>query len=296
VASSQRSVAAGGLVWREDDGGAITIAVVHRPRYDDWSLPKGKADDGELPVRTAIREVGEETGADVAVTRRLGRVRYDVDGITKVVRYWEMRYLHGEFTAGSEVDEVRWLEPHKARRLLSYRGDRAILTAALAPGTKLPRSVLVLVRHAKAGRRADWPGSDLLRPLDGVGRAQAKALVALISAFAPVRIVAANPLRCIQTVEPLASALGIAVEVAPALSDESFARDAHAPVSSVSALIGTGQDAVVCSQGEAIPGIITALAATKVRKSATAKGAAWVLGCRDGAVVSADYYPATARV
>jgi 8-oxo-(d)GTP phosphatase len=296
VANNPRTIAAGGLVWREDDGGAITIAVVHRPRYDDWSLPKGKADDGELPVHTAIREVGEETGASVAVTRRLGRVRYDVDGIAKMVRYWEMRYLHGDFSAGSEVDELRWIEPQKARRLLSYRGDRAILTAALAAGSKAPRSVLVLVRHAKAGRRADWSGSDLLRPLDRVGRAQAKALVGLISAFSPVRIVAANPLRCIQTVEPLASALGITVEVAPALSDESFGRDPDAPAASVSALIAAGQDAVACSQGEAIPGIITALAATKVRKSATAKGAAWVLGCRDGAVVSADYYPAPVRV
>jgi 8-oxo-dGTP diphosphatase len=289
VASSRTIQAAGGLLWREEDAG-ISVAVVHRPAYDDWSLPKGKAHRGEPLVDAATREVAEETGASVDVSRRLGSVHYEVDGRRKTVRYWAMRYLDGQFAPSAEVDEVVWLDPEKARRLLTYRGDRNVVGAA-RDVSSLPTSVLVLVRHASAGKRSEWPGSDLLRPLDRAGRSQAKALAPLILAFKPVRIVSANPLRCLQTVEPLAASLDTTIEVAPAYSDEGFARHPDATSESITALIATDRTTVVCSQGEAIPGVINAAAGIHLRKSATVKGAMWVLGCRDGKVISADYYP-----
>jgi 8-oxo-dGTP pyrophosphatase MutT (NUDIX family)/phosphohistidine phosphatase SixA len=293
VASSQPIEAAGGVLWRED-GERVDVAVVHRPRYDDWSLPKGKAHRGELPVVTALREVREETGANVALSRRVGRGRYRVAGIDKVVRYWAMRYRGGPFTPNAEVDDLAWLDADHARARLSYDNDRAILDALFA--LPLPTSAVILIRHAKAGKRAAWKGIDERRPLDRVGREQARALVPLVGAFDPVRILSAGPLRCVQTVEPLASKLGLGIEPTPAFGDDCYARDPEATRTALKSLAAAGNVVAVSSQGVTIPGIIESLELSRPVPPSTAKGAAWVLSCRDGQVVSADYYRAPAHL
>jgi 8-oxo-dGTP diphosphatase len=120
-------LAAGGVVLR--DG---RVAVVHRPKYDDWSLPKGKLDPGEGFEEAALREVAEETGLRCRLGRELPGTEYrDAKGREKLVRYWEMVPLEGEFTPTQEVDELRWLEPHEAARLLSYDRDRGVLAAIM---------------------------------------------------------------------------------------------------------------------------------------------------------------------
>ena len=119
--------AAGGVVWRVVDG-RVQIALIHRPRYDDWSLPKGKLEQGESELAAAVREVREELGARVAVSRRISRVRYVADSTRKSVAYWAMRYLDGEFVANSEADAVEWLTAGKARKLLSYEVDRSVVS------------------------------------------------------------------------------------------------------------------------------------------------------------------------
>ena len=117
--------AAGGIIER--DG---LIAVVHRPRYDDWSLPKGKLDRGESWEQAALREVREETGLVCELGAELKRVRYrDLRGRPKTVRYWRMTVLEGEFTANEEVDELRWLGRADAVALLTYRHDRELVQA-----------------------------------------------------------------------------------------------------------------------------------------------------------------------
>ncbi len=119
--------AAGGVV--EQDG---LIAVVHRPRYDDWSLPKGKLDKNESSERAALREVQEETGLSCQLVEELDPVSYiDNRGRPKNVRYWRMKVLSGEFEVNDEVDELRWLAKADALELLSYEHDRE-LVAALA--------------------------------------------------------------------------------------------------------------------------------------------------------------------
>jgi 8-oxo-dGTP pyrophosphatase MutT (NUDIX family) len=118
--------AAGGVVWRRS-GGPLEVALVHRPRYDDWSLPKGKAGDGESRLETAVREVHEELGATVVVSRRIGHFRYHAEGVPKKVAYWVMRYRDGEFAPNDEVDEVRWLPVAEARSLLTYDRDQGVL-------------------------------------------------------------------------------------------------------------------------------------------------------------------------
>ena len=120
--------AAGGVVVRDGDAGP-EVLVVHRPRYDDWSLPKGKADPGEDPATTALREVEEETGWVAEITADLGEVHYtDHRGRPKVVAWVRMRPLRvSETPTDDEVDEMRWLAPAAARDLLSYDTDAALL-------------------------------------------------------------------------------------------------------------------------------------------------------------------------
>jgi 8-oxo-dGTP diphosphatase len=120
--------AAGGLVMR-DDG---RVAVAHRPRYDDWSFPKGKLDAGETWEQAALREVHEEIGLRCRLGDELPATEYDVSRGRKVVRYWWMEPESGEFTPNEEVDEVRWVTPEEAQSLLSYDHDRELARSARA--------------------------------------------------------------------------------------------------------------------------------------------------------------------
>ncbi len=124
--------AAGGVLWRRADDGAVEVLVVHRPRYDDWSFAKGKCDPGETFAETAEREVLEETGYSVAFGPELDEVRYrDHKGRSKLVRYWAMTVPSGTFTANDEVDEARWLPVPAAAELVSYDHDAALLDGLL---------------------------------------------------------------------------------------------------------------------------------------------------------------------
>jgi 8-oxo-dGTP pyrophosphatase MutT (NUDIX family) len=129
--------AAGGVVWRRQ-GDDIEILLVHRPRYDDWSLPKGKLEPGESHLDSARREVAEETGFEVEVGRELRSTRYvDHKGRKKTVRYWEMAMVGGRFGANDETDELRWLAVADARRLATYAHDADIVDS-FAEGRPLP--------------------------------------------------------------------------------------------------------------------------------------------------------------
>ena len=126
--------AAGGVVWRREEDGVVQVLIVHRPRYDDWSLPKGKADPGESDAECALREVEEETGLRCTLGAELPSTSYhDNRGRPKTVRYWAMEPLSGEFTPGTEIDEVRWLAVSDAVDLLSYGHDRPVVEALRPP-------------------------------------------------------------------------------------------------------------------------------------------------------------------
>ena len=238
-----------------------------------------------------MREVGEELGSTVAVSRRLGRTRYVVEGAPKTVTFWTMRHAGGSFTPNDEIDDVEWLTPAKARKRLSYDGERAIV--ADFAELPVPDTVIILVRHARAGKRRNWAGDDDLRPLDEIGLAQAEHLASVLSCFAPDQVISAVPLRCVQTVEPLAKKLGISLDVDPVFGDESYLRSKSPTHTALLALLARpGRTTVVCSQGVTIPSVIDRIGAG-VRHSDTRKGAAWVLSAVDGDVIAADYYDAS---
>lgn len=280
--------AAGGVVWRHRPGGKVDVAVIHRPRYDDWSLPKGKLEVGETELAGAVREVREELGSRVAVSRRLGEISYPVPLGTKIVTYWAMRHLAGEFVPTAEVDAVEWLPPSSARDRLSYSFDRQIVSdfAAIPP----PDSVILLVRHAKAGRRSEWRGPDEQRPLEPAGTAQAARLTALLAPFRPDHIVSVDLARCVDTMQPLAQSLGLTTYIDPVFGDDAFASEPQQTENALLALAKPGRVTVVCSQGVTIPGLIDRLG-RGVRDSDTKKGAFWALSFVDGNAVSTDYYP-----
>ncbi|MGY1700057.1 NUDIX hydrolase [Geodermatophilus sp. SYSU D00766] len=287
--------AAGGVVWRPADGGGIETVVVHRPRYDDWSLPKGKLDAGENALAAAVREVCEETGVQVVAGRRSVRTHYEVAAGPKHVDYWLMRAVDaGSFEPNDEVDELRWLPVADAAALVTHPHDRAVLTDL--DRDDVPRAPsLLLVRHAKAGSRREWDGPDEERPLDAQGRRQAEQLAAVLPVFGPLELFSAERVRCRQTLEPLAQRLGLEVRPLPEVGEEEYSADPQAGLAALERLLdppATPGVRVVCSQGGAIP---AALAGLGVRFGGTpvpppaAKGSVWVLGGRPGQL-SADYY------
>jgi 8-oxo-(d)GTP phosphatase len=285
--------AAGGVLWRPaadgaPDDAAVQVAVVHRPRYDDWSLPKGKAQPGEHLLQTAVREVAEETGHVAVAGRSLGTSRYRVlqDGreTDKTVAWWSLQCRADGFAANDEVDALRWLPVPQARALLTAGRDAHVLDAFASAPPAL--DLLLLLRHARAGRRDGWDGDDDLRPLDDRGVAQADRLAALLPLLGVRRLVAAPPLRCRATLAPLAARLGLPVEVEPLLADAGVAArpdDAEALVRALPP--GTA----VCGQGEGLPVLLARLGAPAARLR---KGDGRALWSAPGDVlVSADALP-----
>ncbi|MGY1803554.1 NUDIX domain-containing protein [Blastococcus sp. SYSU D00922] len=288
--------AAGGAVWRPGTDGGLEVAVAHRPRYDDWSLPKGKLDRGEHALGAAVREVREETGLEVVVGRRGMRTSYPVVEGVKRVDYWVMQAVGGVFEPNDEVDELRWLPPAEAAALCTHEHDRAVVADLLRDD--VPRMpTLLLVRHGHAGSRRDWDGPDDLRPLDARGRREAARLAEVLPAFAPTTVMSARRTRCEETVAPLADRLGLPVEPLAELGEEEFAADPQAGLAVVERLLAPRPApgvTVVCSQGGAIPSVLLSLGVRWEGVSGrlyppAAKGSVWVLGGRPGAL-SADYY------
>jgi 8-oxo-dGTP diphosphatase len=285
--------AAGGAVWRSAPGVGLETAVVHRPKYDDWSLPKGKLNPGEHPLVAAVREVTEETGLAVTAGRRSLQTGYRLPEGSKRVEYWAMQAVGGEFEPNPEVDELRWLPPDKAALTLTHDHDRAVL--ADLTREDVPRApTLLLVRHASAGARADWDGPDELRPLDTEGRRQARRLAEVLPLFGPSGVLSAEPVRCRETVAPLAAVLGVAVGSLPEVGEERFEADPGVALSAVEELLAPRPDpgpVVVCSQGGAIPSILLALGVAAQGRPwpPSAKGSVWALGGRPGGLL-ADYY------
>lgn len=250
--------AAGAVVWRSADGGP-EVALVHRPKYNDWTLPKGKSEPGEHVLATAVREVAEETGCRVTLGRRLSPARYLVDGRPKQVDYWAARCQEQvEFVPGREIDDLAWLPAAAAAARLSYERDVAVL--AEFAGSPVATFPWILLRHASAGSRSGWAGADLARPLDARGAADADRLAGLLSCFAPERVVSSAAERCVATVRPLAARSGGSIEIEAAFTVGSRPGADVAAVRAAT-LVAARHPAVVCAHRENLPLLLAAACA-----------------------------------
>jgi 8-oxo-dGTP pyrophosphatase MutT (NUDIX family)/phosphohistidine phosphatase SixA len=253
VSSAAAIEAAGGLLWRPGEHGT-EVVLVHRPKYDDWSLPKGKLEPGEHPLVAALREVEEEAGARAVPGRPLGNARYSVDGRPKRVQYWSLRWAGGEFSPSSEVDEVEWVPVEKAGDRLRPDRDGFVVDEFLRD-PRLTRAC-VFVRHARAGSRAGWKGSDVDRPLDGGGREQARVLALLLAAYDVSRVYSADIRRCLDTLAPFADGAGLTIAAEHLFSETGFPTDPNAAVARALDIASDAGSVAICTQGGALPDLV----------------------------------------
>ncbi|AXE37928.1 putative 8-oxo-dGTP diphosphatase 1 [Acidipropionibacterium virtanenii] len=239
-------MAAGAVVLRDGPNGP-QVLTVHRPRYDDISLPKGHLESGEDAPVAAVREVLEETGVKVRLTAGLQPIEYDVPHKGgKMVQWWRARVCAAE--AGeidrSEVDEVLWLDVGQARERLSYHTDVQVLEEALEIP---PTMTILMVRHAKAVSRKEWGSKkgnadDTKRPLDRRGHRQAKALRTLLDAYGVTRLVSSPSKRCMQTLQPFAKDSDIEITECPEFTEETFEAHHKAPKRAMKKLVAEALD------------------------------------------------------
>ena len=259
--------AAGTIPWRVRDG-ELQVALVHRPRYDDWSWPKGKLDKDEDWAAAAARETEEETGHTVRLGVPLPSSSYpflDRDGSmqTKEVHYWAAEVIGGNGKLVNEIDEVAWLGVGEAHARLHYARDRTQLraVAALHHDGNLETWPLVIVRHARALPRSSWHKADWLRPLDDRGRGRAERMVPVLRAYAPKRLVTSPSTRCSQTLAPYAAASKMRLLGKPALSEEVFAEDPTRALILLDKLFARSAPVVLCTHGPLLGGLLERVAA-----------------------------------
>jgi len=259
--------AAGGVVWRVVEG-KLRVLVIHRTKYRDVTLPKGKVDPGETLAETAVREIREETGIRVALGVPVGVSRYRMPSSrTKIVHYWaaeatEAAVRVSSFVPNKEIAAIEWVGLKRARKHLSYPVDVEILDefTRLVDEAALPTFPIVVLRHAKAKSRDDWDGPDARRPLAGRGRRQAEAIVGPLLAFGVRRIVSSPAQRCVQTVRPLARALGQRITPTASLSQDSWDAGRSDARTVVGERVRARKPVVVCSHGPVLPDILHELA------------------------------------
>ncbi len=225
MSKKPKIVSAGGVVLREHTDG-LQVLLIHRERYDDWSLPKGKGEADELLPETAVREIREETGVAAHLGLRLPSVRYKVGKGPKAVHYWRSAvFSQRPRRPDHEVSAVKWFPVDKALEKVTYPDERAVIEAAVAAP---PTNALLIVRHAKAMQRKHWSGDDRKRSLSGRGRGQAERLVDVLAAFGIERLVSSASARCKETLKPYAKTQKINIDTYDQLTEESAAKNPKA--------------------------------------------------------------------
>ena len=315
--------AAGTVLWRPGPHvPGVEVALIHRPRYDDWTFPKGKAKPGEHPLLTAVREVGEETGMRPVLGRPLRPMFYEVAGSPKRVDFWAaspwpsrpadgpmmlngfaVSHASAAFSPNDEVDKLEWLPLGEAAKRLSYERDAALLREfADGPIATVP---YLLVRHASAGHKGEGPGNDLLRPLDEPGAAVADELAGLLACFGPARVFSSATARCVETMLPYAELTGAPVTADPALNWGAAPGTASAEPATrarLAVLLDDCAPTMVCGHGETLPNLLAQacaqLGSDVPEDPALGKGAFWVLHVaregRGGALAAIERHEVTA--
>ncbi|WP_207632306.1 NUDIX hydrolase [Occultella kanbiaonis] len=268
--------AAGALIWRVV-GRRLEVLLIHRPRYDDWSWPKGKLDgDGESLPMCAVREVKEETGLSVLLGVPLPSVKYKLmDGRVKVCTYWAARPVSDECPAIAprgkikdaskhEVDESRWVDARAARKLLTRSDDVEPLGALLDlwEDGLLDTWTVIVARHGRARSRSSWKGDEQTRPLTPVGARQATAIVPILAAYGVEEVISSPWERCVATVRPYLDASGLDLMTAPQLTEAAAKKDKSGVRSFMGSLLGARhRPTVVSTHRPVLPIILTCISA-----------------------------------
>lgn len=259
--------AAGALCWREE-GGKLLVAVIHRRRYGDWSWPKGKVDPGEALPQAAVREIREETGYKVKLGVHLGVQKYLLpNGSDKEVHYWAARVsakalAESNFKPDEEVEKVEWKTPEELQTLLTYEQDKVFLANLLALHNDglLYTKPFILLRHAKATPRSQWPKDEAHRPLLPAGQKQAQALVPILAAYGAKAVVSSPWNRCANTVMPYVRKKGLKLIERGQLTEFGNANGPQRTARTVEKLVAAGFATVLCSHRPALPTILDTLA------------------------------------
>ena len=265
--------AAGAVLWRVRQG-RLQVALVHRPRYRDWSWPKGKLDPGESVAAAAIREVSEETAYDTVLGMRLPTLEYRLsDNRLKRAHYWAAQVAGRPDAAAllarppvplasrGEIDQVRWFDADAAARRLTRDQDREVLEPVIEAYAKdrLDTRALVVARHGAARRRATWKGTELDRPLTAEGHRQARGLVPILSAFGVTTVVTSGWQRCRSTVEPYSAATQLVPTVADDLTEAKHSLSPARVAGEVEKLLASAADVVLCTHRPVLPTVLDVL-------------------------------------
>ena len=295
MATADRIEGAGAVLWQAIDGGDVKIAIIHRPRYDDWSLPKGGVDPGESHIQAAFREVLEETGVKAIFGPEIGTVDYEVNGVTKEVRYWlaEADQFNAATPNPEEVDATEWLSISDAINKLSNADDRE--TVRMAEEFGFGSTPLVLLRHTKALKRDQWDGDDGDRPLEHIGQIQAAKIPAIYAPYAIERIYSSDAIRCVQTIEVMAAEYGITPIYSSEISEFGFEKDSEKALDYALSVMLSDKPSVMCSHNPVLPKLVKKLIGKKNFKRLSAElkpGDSFVLHHRSGEVIAVDWTPA----
>lgn len=259
--------AAGAVVWRLVDD-KLCVLLIHRTKYRDVTLPKGKVDPGEMLAQTAVREVHEETGIRVDLGVPVGVSRYFMrPKRQKVVHYWaaeatEQAIRDSTFVPNKEIAALEWVTLKKARKILSYPVDLEILDEfeRLVDDGVLHTFPIIALRHAKATPRSGWDMPDAARTLTERGKKQAKAIVAPLRAFGVRKIVSSDAVRCVRTVTPLAKALDRKIVQTELISQDAWESGSSDVRTIVGKRVRARKPTVLCSHGPVLPDILAELA------------------------------------
>lgn len=259
--------AAGAVCWRIIDG-RVHVLLIHRTVHGDVTIPKGKVDPGESLPQTAVREIAEETGLEIALGVPVGVSRYVMpNGREKVVHYWagevgDRALQRSTFKPNGEVAALEWVTIKRARTYLSYAPDVEILEnfAALVEQGVTSTFPLILLRHGKAVSRGSWNAADTARPLSRHGVQQAAALVGTLSAWHPTRIISSPAIRCVTTVRPLSAATAVQVKLDDRISQDSWSTGDADVRRVIGKRVRAGRAAVICSHGPVLPEIVREVA------------------------------------
>jgi 8-oxo-dGTP pyrophosphatase MutT (NUDIX family)/phosphohistidine phosphatase SixA len=263
VRSPSRPILAGGaVVTREHPTRGTEVVIIHRKRYDDWTLPKGKVEAGEPVPVCAVREVHEETGVTIRLGVPLDSITYEAGNSgLKRVDYWGGVVLASVPRApDAEVDVVSWLPVRAALSRLTYSHDHFLVQQYFDQPATTP---LIILRHAKAMDRKDWSRKDAARPINARGRRQSRLLIPLLYAYGVTKIVSSTATRCIATVLPYAHQHELALETYSLLTEEEAESDPKAVESLIrevrAGAIDSGQPTALCVHRPALPQILNAL-------------------------------------